>query len=217
MPDFAALRTTMVASQLRPAGVTDPRLLEAMGQVPRELFLPPGRRMYAYLDAAAPLTADGSRALIPPAIFARLVQAAGLTATDRVLDVGCGPGYSTAVLSRLAGEVTGLEWDPALASAARTSLLGFGTLNARIAFGPPDRPPTGGAYDAIIVEGSLDSVPAGLGAVLAEGGRLAVVLRGSGIGVAWLYVREGAVVTGRPLFDAPIPPLVPRPADGFAF
>ena len=102
MIDFAAARRTMVESQLRPTKVTDPRLLAAMGELPRERFLPPSRQPLAYMDAALEVwpAIDGAmpRYLLAPVVLARLIQLASVEATDSVLDIGCATGYSTAVL-----------------------------------------------------------------------------------------------------------------------
>src|SRR3569833_3573996 len=98
MIDFAQARKTMVDNQLRTSGSTDRRLLAAMGEVPREAFVPAARRGLAYIDEAQPL--GGRRRLGPPAPFAKLIQLAAVEHTDRVLDVGCGSGYSRAVLAR---------------------------------------------------------------------------------------------------------------------
>src|SRR5690606_38215395 len=113
MIDFERLRQSMVDSQIRPNDVTDPRILAAMLEVPRERFVPPERRDLAYLDDDIVVreAADGraARYLVEPMILARLVQALDLSTEDRVLDVGCATGYSTAVLAHLAGSVYGLE------------------------------------------------------------------------------------------------------------
>src|SRR3712207_6782143 len=102
--DFASARQHMVDSQLRPNAVTDDRLVASMATVPREIFVPAERRFLAYADedltygAAAP----GSRCILRPMTFGRMVQLLGIRAEDRVLDVGCGTGFSCAILSHLA-------------------------------------------------------------------------------------------------------------------
>ena len=139
MIDFAAARRTMVESQLRPTKVTDRRLLAAMGELPRELFLPPSRRPLAYMDAAVEVwpAIDGAlpRYLLAPVVLARLIQLASVEATDSVLDIGCATGYSTAVLSRLASAVTAVEVEPELAAAARANLAALGIGNATVVEG----------------------------------------------------------------------------------
>ena len=154
MIDYNQARTVMVDNQLRTSNIVDRRLLGVMGRIPRELFLPDQRRELAYIDEAHPL--GGGRYLAAPAPFARLVQLAEIAETDRVLDIGCGTGYSTAVIAALAGEVVGVESDKDLAAKARANLAGLGIVNATIveadlATGPKGR----GEFDVVVVEGAL--------------------------------------------------------------
>src|SRR3982751_5200037 len=111
MIDFAAARRMMVDGQVRTADVTDPRLLSAMLAIPRERFVPAERASLAYLDLDVVANQPGPAEprLLKPMVLAKLLQFAGVTETDRVLDVGCATGYSTVLLSRLAESVVGLE------------------------------------------------------------------------------------------------------------
>jgi protein-L-isoaspartate(D-aspartate) O-methyltransferase len=206
MTDFAAARKQMVDAQLLPNKVTDARLIEAMGAVPRELFLPEALRGVAYVDEDVQV-APG-RYVIEPMVFARLLQAAAIRSTDAVLDVGCATGYSAAVLSRLAGVVVAVEEDAALAAQASANLAAADAENAAVTTtalngGYPVQAP----YDVIVLEGAVEDVPAALFDQLAEGGRLAAVIAGRGIGKATLYTRTGGVIGHRQLFDAGLPPL----------
>src|SRR5690349_11685909 len=115
MLDSTALRANMVAAQLRTNDVRDPRVLRAMGEVPRERFVPPARASEAYMEGYIDL--GHGRVLNDPRSLGKLLQLAEITETDTVLDVGCATGYSTAVLSRLAARVYGLESDGELAKA----------------------------------------------------------------------------------------------------
>ena len=121
MFDTATARRMMVDGQVRTADVTNLDLIGAMLAVPRELFVPPALADQAYLDSDIAL--GGGRALLKPMVLAKLIQGAHVGAGDRVLDVGCATGYSSAVLSRLAGSVVALEEDAALAQRARDALV----------------------------------------------------------------------------------------------
>ena len=121
MADFERQRLTMVESQLRPNQVTDRRILAAMATLPRERFVPPRLSLLAYMDESVEVfpAIDGApaRFLLAPMVLARLVQLASVQPDDKVLDVGCATGYSTAVLAQLARSVIGLEPEPELAAA----------------------------------------------------------------------------------------------------
>lgn len=223
MINFEQLRQSMVDSQIRPNDVTDPRIIAAMLAVPRERFVPPARAELAYLDddqmVRAADAAGPARYLIEPMVLAKLVQALDLSPDDRVLDVGCATGYSTAVLARLAASVCGLESDAELAAAARKTLSELGAENARIVQGPMTAGvPSAGHFDAILINGAVEVVPEALLEQLKGGGRLVAVVRTEPPGRAVVHVRSGDTVSRRPLFDAAIPPLpgfeAPR---GFVF
>jgi protein-L-isoaspartate(D-aspartate) O-methyltransferase len=223
MIDFTRLRRSMVDSQIRPNDVTDPRIIGAMLELPRERFVPAERANLAYLDDDLSVREAGrdrpARFLLEPMVLARLVQAIELSDDDRVLDVGGTTGYSAALLAKLSAHVVALEDDADLSAAARRNLSGLGVANVEFATGPlAAGTPARGPYDAILLNGSVELVPEGLLGQLKEGGRLATVVRGDLPGRATLYVRSGGVVSTRPLFDAVVPPLpgfeAPR---GFVF
>lgn len=204
MTDFAAARRMMVDGQVRTADVTDPRLLAAMLELPRERFFPEEKAALAYLDLDVPVSEAGGpvRRLLKPMVLAKLIQAAGIAATDRVLDVGCATGYSTALLARLVGSVVGLEEDPALARRATEALAPAGLTNATIVTGPLTRGwPQEGPYDLIVLQGSTEIAPVALFDQLKDGGRLVCVL-GRSPGKAMLYRRIEGELSGRPVFDA---------------
>src|SRR3569833_1306059 len=105
MPDFATARRMMVEGQLRTFDITDKDVLGAMLALPREAFIPASSAAIAYLDMEVPVDARGTRRLLTPMIFAKMLQVAELAPTHHVLDVGCATGYSSAVLSRLSANV----------------------------------------------------------------------------------------------------------------
>ncbi|MEN3377777.1 MAG: protein-L-isoaspartate(D-aspartate) O-methyltransferase [Hyphomicrobiales bacterium] len=217
MVDFAQARRTMVDSQVRPSDVTDLRLIAAMLDVPREQFVPAARRAIAYLDIDVPVGEQNARALLKPMVLAKLLQAAGIAEGDRVLDVGCATGYSTAVLARLAGQVIGLEEDVALARIAGETLAASGVSNVSVVSGAlPDGWQRNAPYDVIVVEGASEVVPAALLSQLADGGRLVAVIGSGPMGKATIYRAAGGRSTGQTLFDATAP-LLPGFAKAAAF
>jgi protein-L-isoaspartate(D-aspartate) O-methyltransferase len=201
MFDAAAARRLMVDGQVRTADVTDGALLTAMQTVPRERFVPPRLAELAYVDGDIPLTAG--RALLKPMVLAKLIQAANLRGGEHVLDVGCGTGYSAAVLARLVGSVVALEEDADLARQAKEALSAVGAENAQIAVGPLSSGWSAGApYDTIFLEGAAEIVPEALGRQLKPDGRLLGVCGRSPAPKATIYsVIEGQLI-GRPIFDA---------------
>jgi protein-L-isoaspartate(D-aspartate) O-methyltransferase len=202
MTDFAAARRNMVDGQVRTADVTDLRILSAMLEIPREDFVPPESAALAYLDFDLAVGKAGSRRLLKPMVLAKLIHAADITSSDRVLDVGCATGYGAAVLAHIAGQVVALEEDTDLAQAARSALAARPNVN--LVTGPL----TGGwqpgaSYDAIVIEGATEIAPQAFFLhQLKDGGRLVCIL-GSGPGAkAMLYRRSGEELGGRPIFDA---------------
>ncbi len=211
MDNFSQARLNLVESQVRPNDVTDARIIRAMGQLPRETFVPQAWRQTAYMDESIPLTdndADAGRYLIPAMVFAKLVQLASVEDNDLVLDVGCGYGYSSAVLAQLADSVIALESIPELAAAANEALSSLEIGNVAVVEGDLAKGvQKEGPYNVIFLNGSVDKIPTALFDQLAEGGRLVTVRRDGGRSAAWLYEKSGGRVDGREAFDARIPPL----------
>ena len=167
--DFEAMRRAMVASQLRTTGVSDPRVISAMSEVPREDFVPAARRAIAYADALVPL-ADG-RSLNTPMALGRLLTEAQPRREDRALVVGAATGYAAAVLSRLVASVTAVEENGDLAEAAGQALQGYGV--DLVSGSLRDGWAAGAPYDLILIDGAVEAVPDTLIEQLVEGGRLA--------------------------------------------
>lgn len=210
--DFSKQRAKMVDGQLRTTDVTNQSLLAAMGSVPREAFVDARRQPLAYIDEdieIAPAGVNGgARYLMEPSPFAKLLQLADVRQGDVVLDVGCGTGYSSAVLSLVAGSVIALESDSELAERAGSLLGTLGYDNVAVVQGAlregySDEAP----YDVIVIEGAVGEIPATLFEQLKAGGRLVAVEGVGNAGVAKLYVRDGGVVTGRRGFNAAVKPL----------
>ncbi|MCS6986613.1 MAG: protein-L-isoaspartate O-methyltransferase [Sphingomonadaceae bacterium] len=172
-PPLSANRTAMIESQLKPCGVIDPRVLQAMAAVPREDFVAQGRRALAYADLEQPL-APG-RAMMTPLTLGLMVQAARVEPGERALVVGAGTGYAAAVLGRMGAEVVALEESPTLAARARALVAGHGrvtVVEGPLARGAPDRAP----FDLILIDGAAERLPAELVAQLDPRGRLVAVI-----------------------------------------
>jgi protein-L-isoaspartate(D-aspartate) O-methyltransferase len=199
--DTAQARQAMVDRQVRPHDVNDLRILGSLLEIPRERFLDPSHAQIAYLDTEVPVSTQSRRRLLKPIVFGKLLQAAGIKAGERVLDVGCATGYSAAVLARLAGTVVALEEDVALARAATSNLAGVANVN--VVMGPLTAGWAQGApYDVILLEGRSEVAPRPLCEQLADGGRLLAVIGSMPMGKATIYDRTGKHVTAQPLFDA---------------
>ena len=170
---FGVARRRMVESQLRLRGITDERVLDAMFRVPRHRFVPEPYRTQAYEDHPWPI--GEAQTMSQPYIVASMLQALDLAPTDRVLEVGTGSGYVTALLAELAGQVISIERHATLAEQARLTLHELGYKNVKIVVGdgtlghPPEAP-----YDAITVAAAAAELPPALVAQLNEGGRLII-------------------------------------------
>jgi protein-L-isoaspartate(D-aspartate) O-methyltransferase len=217
MLDTATQRATMVAAQLRPNDVTDARIRHAMLTMPRERFVPSGFAQVAYMESPIPLAPD--RVLLDPRCFAKLLQLANVGPNERVLDVACGTGYSTAVLSLLGREVVGLEAHTDLAALATKNLAASGLANTRIVSGPlvwgcPKDAP----FDVIFLNGAIECEPKELLGQLSDGGRLVAILRNGAAGHAIVYLNHQGALGERTAFDAgaPVLPGFEKPR-GFVF
>lgn len=204
--DFEAAREAMVEGQVRPADVTRRELIAAMRAAPREAFVPRALRELAYADMQ-PEIAPG-RVLLDPRALARVIQAAELRERDLVLDVGCGTGYSTLIAARLAAFVVALEQDERLAEQAAKRLAEFEVDNATVERGTlAAGAPASGPYDAIILQGAVETEPTALLEQLKEGGRLVAIRREGPAGRAIQWRKTASGVTRRAVFDATAPVL----------
>jgi protein-L-isoaspartate(D-aspartate) O-methyltransferase len=208
MTDFVLARRNMVDGQLRPNRVTSAQLLAAIGDLPRERFLPPGLQSVAYADDDVPL--GKGRFLMEPMVLARLIQTLQPQPEEKALVVASGPGYGAALLARLVKTVVAVEADAALAGSAEQTVRNLGITNVQQIVGTMEEGSAAqGPYDVILIEGAVQKVPAAILGQLAEGGRLATVIAAPTgmLGVGQLMVKEGGVASGRPLFDAGTPAL----------
>jgi protein-L-isoaspartate(D-aspartate) O-methyltransferase len=175
--NFEHMRRAMIASQLRTTGVNDPAVLAAMGEVPRERFVPRERVALAYADALVPL--KPGRQLNSPMALGRLLTEASPREGERALLVGAATGYAAAVLSRLVGPIVAVEEDAELAGAARDALAGYPVT---LIEGPGGEGHAAGApYDLILIDGAVEFVPDALIDQLTERGRLAAGIVESGV------------------------------------
>lgn len=199
IPDFAAARLAMVENQLRPQGVTDPLVLEAMSAVERERFLPSHTRPLAYVDRAVAM-GDG-RFLPAPAVLGRLLAEMMPERGQKALVVGAGTGYSAAVLARLGLEVIALESSAELADHARE--LGIEIVEGPLEAGHKKRAP----YDQILIDGAVEEIPQEIIDQLAEGGRLGTALTDRGITRLIVGRKAGIAFGYLSLADAGVPAL----------
>jgi protein-L-isoaspartate(D-aspartate) O-methyltransferase len=206
MLDASTQRAAMIVSQLRTNDVKDPRVLAAMGRVPREQFVPADQITTAYMEAC--ITLEHGRAIIDPRTLGKLLQFADIAETESVLDVGCATGYSTGVLAQLAAKVVGLESDAELCAAAAKTLAALNVTNARIVQGPLAQGYAGEApYDVIVLEGAIEVHPEALLSQLKDGGRLLAVVRNGAAAHARLYLNHGGALSERNIFDSQLPML----------
>ena len=172
--DFAQARRAMVDSQLRPQAVTDPLVVAAMATVPREAFVPQGSSAIAYIDRMVPL--GGGRSLSPAASLGRMLTEMRCRMGERVLVIGAGTGYSSAVLAEMGLEVVAVENDPALLDKLRSLpdvTVHAGLLEEGAASAAP--------YDLILVDGQIEQLPDAIVDQLKPGGRLAACLVENGV------------------------------------
>jgi len=191
MTDYGTRRTIMVDTQIRPSDVTSYPIIDAMMTVPREVFLPPERREAAYLGENVEL--GSGRVLFDPRTFAKMLEAAEIRGTDLVLDLAAAPGYSSAVIARLAEAVIAVD-DADRLAAMETALSGLGadtvvTQAAALTEGAPEH----GPYDVIMVEGAVQVLPEAITDQLKDGGRIVCLFMEGALGV----VRTGLKVDGR--------------------
>jgi protein-L-isoaspartate(D-aspartate) O-methyltransferase len=200
-------RFNMVEQQIRPWDVLDKAVLQVLSELPRELFVPQAYQALAYTDTSIPL--GHGQEMLPPRVDARLMHDLHLQGSEKVLEIGTGSGYLTALLAKRAQAVLSLEINPELAQTANHNLQRAGVTNAqvRVANGS-NGAAVDGPFDAIVLSGSVAEVPASLLQQLTIGGRLIAIVGDEPIMSATLYTRMGeANWSSKPLWDTHAPRL----------
>lgn len=216
--DYTAARFKMVENQVRTNRVTDPLVIAALNELPREAFLPEPLRGVAYVDEDVPV--GNGRFLLAPLATALMLQSAEITAEDRILDIACATGYTAAAAARIGHTVVALEDDPTLAERTREIMtqLGVSTVSVVegvLTAGHAEQAP----YDVILFGGAVAEVPPVILAQLAEGGRLvAVIACEHGLGRGTVFYKIGGSISRRIVFDSSVPALPAfTPAPKFRF
>ena len=204
MTDFTARRTMMVDTQIRPSDVTKFPIIDAMLTVPREDFVPDAYRETAYVGEHIPVSKN--RVILEPRLLGKILDALDLTSGDLVLDIGSAYGYSAAVIAHIAQAVVAVESDESLAGESQTLLIETGADNVVVeesdmALGAAEH----GPYDVIVVEGGVETMPAGLIDQLKEGGRMAAVFCEGALGTLRVGYKHNGKLTWRDEFNAFVP------------
>lgn len=207
MPDMPLARHHMVECQVRTNDVTDMRITGLMGGIERERFIPAARQSLAYADACVEV--KPGRYLLDPRSLSKLLQLAEVKEGDRVLDIACATGYSSAILSGLSGDVTALEEDEDLARLAAPVLRSYPKLGRLTGVVGPHKlgAPNNGPFDVIFVNGAVEEIPQAWTSQLKDGGRLVVIINQGLIGKANFCVRKSGTLGHRAAFDATVPVL----------
>ena len=206
MTDFATRRTMMVDTQVRPSDVTKFPIIEAMLAIPREVYVPRDRREAAYVGENLPLAPR--RVLLDPRTLAKLLDALDIQPDEIALDLGCGLGYSSAVIARLAEAVIAVEEDATMAAEAERALSAEGVDNVAVIAGPlAAGSAKHGPYDVITIQGAVEVLPPAIAAQLKEGGRIGCLFMEGSLGVARIGYKVDGAVTWRFAFNAAAPVL----------
>jgi len=210
--DYQAARQKMVDNQIRTTDVTSHSVLKAFLTVAREDFVPTPLKPLAYIDTDLQVSAAGEdgvgRFVMEPSPLAKMLQLAQITRDHVVLEIGCGSGYTAALLSLLAGSVVAVESDSTLVDSASETLSEGGYDNVAVVTGELEKGYAAeGPYDLIFLNGAVETVPPALFDQLREGGRLVAPI-GLGLSAqAHLFVKDGGAVSSRPAFNLSVKPL----------
>ncbi len=206
MADYETRRRMMVDTQVRPSDVTKFPIIDALLRVPREAFVPENKREAAYADTLIEL--GEGRVVLDARTLSKMLNALDIQPDEMVLDIGCGLGYSTAILASLSDFVVGLEQDEALVNEAQSKLSEQGIDNAAVFAGTlSDGQAKNGPYDVIIIQGGVEVVPEALTDQLKDGGRICALFSDGAFGDARIGYKIDGHVTWRPMFNALAPVL----------
>ncbi|WP_439123869.1 protein-L-isoaspartate O-methyltransferase family protein [Marivita sp.] len=206
MTDFAARRTMMVDTQVRPSDVTKFPIIDAMLSVPRELYVPREQAEAAYISENVPI-APG-RVVLEPRTLSKILDGLNIEADELVLDIGAGYGYSSAVVAHMAEAVVAVEDDETLAGEAQTILSEQGADNVILHVGPlTEGASQHGPYDVILIQGAVEQVPDAILNQLKEGGRIGCLFMEGALGVVRIGYKIDGDLTWRFAFNASAPVL----------
>ncbi|MGL5012407.1 MAG: protein-L-isoaspartate O-methyltransferase family protein [Paracoccaceae bacterium] len=206
MTDFSTRRVMMVDTQVRPSDVTKFPIIAAMLAVPREVYLPQALREAAYVGENVAL--GGSKVLLEARTLAKLLDALDIQPDELVLDIGCGLGYSAAIIAQLADAVMAVEDDEAYATEAQRTLSAEGVDNAAVIHGPLTAGSAKhGPYDVVTVQGGVEAVPQAILDQIKEGGRIGCVFMDGALGEARVGYKTDGRITWRAVFNASAPVL----------
>jgi len=204
--DYKTRRIMMVDTQVRPSDVTKFPIIDAMLGTPREAFVPDNQREAAYIGENLAFAQD--RVLLEPRTLAKMLDALDIQPTHVAMDIGCGLGYSTAILAQLCDFVVGIEDDEDRAAEAQTLLSEHGFDNAAVMAAPlSDGAPKSAPYDIIIVQGGVEEVPEDVLTQLRDGGRIACIFHEDRLGVVRVGHKIDGQVNWRFSFNASAPVL----------
>ena len=204
MTDYAARRTIMVDTQVRPSDVTKFPIIEAMLAVPRERFVPTAARETAYMGEHVAL--GQGRVVLDPRTFSKMLDALDIQPDELVLDLGCGLGYSAAILSRLAEAVIAVEDDASRVAEAESALSEIAADNVAVVEGPlTEGAPKHGPYDVIILQGAVQELPAAILAQIKDGGRIGCLFIEGALGVCRIGYKIDGRLTWRYAFNGAAP------------